>query len=94
VSQKADSELKNNKGATPRSIANSLKDPELQKVVISLLDGSTTSTKIVRNSEVKAERRDVKLKQQQELEQLKSDLKIALEKKGYSDLNSLYKRFD
>ena len=71
-----------------------MKDPELQKVVIGLLDGTTTSTKVVRNSEVKAERRDVKLKQQQELEQLKSDLKIALEKKGYSDLNSLYKRFD
>lgn len=52
------------------------------------------STKVVRNAEVKAEKREEKLRRNEEVESLRNNLKEALRTQGIHDIVSVFKRFD
>lgn len=94
IGQKADSLARNFKTQTPKMLAANLKDTELRTTMDALLDRTNMSTKVVRNTQVKEIKKQMKGQNDLEVERLRQQLKQALKTKGITDLAGVFKRFD
>ena len=89
----ADPTIENALGKNSLMLANGLRDEPVKNVMMGLLNRIHTSTKVVRNMDARKEKEELRIRNKEEIQRLRTELRAKIEERGL-DLAKVFKMFD